>query len=153
MTTPEFSSPTIKPEVKTVNPVDTTPKSATAVKRTAIRNVRMTISRVDPWSALKISFLVSVAIGIMTVVAVMILWFMLDSMHVWAGIHDLLTTFNNEQLLKLAQFLEFGRIIPFTIVVAVAEVVLFTLLGGLLALVFNVVSMLVGGFRITVTDE
>ncbi|MDY5585691.1 MAG: DUF3566 domain-containing protein [Arcanobacterium sp.] len=129
------------------------PAANPAKKSVGVRSVRMTVSRIDPWSALKISFLVSVAIGIMMVIAAIILWLMLDSMHVWSGITDLLTTFNNSTLLQLAQFLEFGRLIPFAIVIAVVEIVLMTALGGLFALVFNVVAMLVGGFKITVTDE
>ena len=128
--------------------------SATKTKRAVgIRRVKMTISRVDPWSALKISFLVSVAIGIMIVVAAVVLWLLLDAMHVWSGINDVLVTLNNEQLLKVGQLLEFGRVIPFSVVVAVIEIVLMTALGTVMALIFNVISMLVGGMHITVTDE
>ncbi|TBW21122.1 DUF3566 domain-containing protein [Arcanobacterium bovis] len=113
----------------------------------------MTISHIDPWSALKISFLVSVAIGIMLIVASIVLWLVFDAMHVWAGIDDLLKTLNSEQLMKLGQFLQFGRLIPFSVVVAVIEVVLLTALGTLMAVIFNVIAVLVGGLHITVTDE
>ena len=126
---------------------------ASAKRAVGIRRVKMTISRVDPWSALKISFLLSVALGIMIVVAAIVLWLLFDAMHVWSGISDLLVTLNNEQLLKLGQFLEFGRMIPFSVVVAVAEIVLMTALGTVMALIFNVIAMLVGGVHITVTDE
>ena len=127
--------------------------AANAKRSMGIRRVKMTISRVDPWSALKVSFLVSVALGIMIVVASVVLWLLFDAMHVWSGIDDLLVTLNNEQLLKLGQFLQFGRIIPFSVVVAVVEVVLMTALGTVMALIFNVIAMLVGGVHITVTDE
>ncbi|MCI6574105.1 MAG: DUF3566 domain-containing protein [Arcanobacterium sp.] len=126
---------------------------ASAKRSMGIRRVKMTISRVDPWSALKVSFLVSVALGIMIVVASVVLWLLFDAMHVWSGINDLLVTLNNEQLLKLGQFLQFGRIIPFSVVVAVVEIVLMTALGTVMALIFNVIAMLVGGVHITVTDE
>lgn len=127
--------------------------NTTAKRAVGIRRVKMTISRVDPWSALKISFLLSVAVGIMIVVASVVLWFLFDAMHVWSGIDDLLKTLNNEQMLKLGQFLEFGRVIPFSVVVAVVEIVLMTALGTVMALIFNVIAMLVGGMHITVTDE
>ncbi|QRV02191.1 DUF3566 domain-containing protein [Arcanobacterium phocisimile] len=118
-----------------------------------IRRVKMTISRVDPWSALKLSFLVSVAIGIMIVIATAVLWFVLDSMHVWSQIDGLLKTLNSEALLELGQFMEFGRVISFSVVVGVVETVLMTAFGALMALIYNVVAMLVGGFHVTVTDE
>lgn len=122
-------------------------------KDVGIRRVRMTISRVDPLSALKLSFLVSVGIGIMIVVAAIILWFVMDAMHVWARIDDLLVTLNSEPLLELGQFMDFGRVVSFAVVVGVIEVVIFTLLGTVLALLYNVIAMLVGGLYITVTDE
>lgn len=118
-----------------------------------IRRVRMTISRIDPWSALKLSFLLSVAIGIMIVVAAIILWFVLDAMHVWARIDELLQTLNSAPLLELGQYMEFGRLIPFAVVVGVIEIVLFTALGTVMALIYNAISVLVGGLHVTVTDE
>ncbi len=131
-----------------------TKKISVGTKRpVGIRRVKMTISRVDPLSALKISFLVSVALGIMIVVASVVLWLLFDAMHVWSGINDLLVQLNNEQVLKLGQFLQFGRLIPFSVAVAVIEVILMTALGTVMALIFNVIAMLVGGMHITVTDE
>ncbi|QCX47484.1 DUF3566 domain-containing protein [Arcanobacterium haemolyticum] len=113
----------------------------------------MTISRVDPWSALKLSFLMSVAIGIMIVIATAVLWFVLDSMYVWSQIDGLLKTLNSEALLQLGQFMEFGRVLSFSVVVAVVEIILMTAFGALMALIYNLVAMLVGGLHVTVTDE
>ncbi|ADH91775.1 DUF3566 domain-containing protein [Arcanobacterium haemolyticum] len=118
-----------------------------------IRRVKMTISRVDPWSALKLSFLMSVAIGIMIVIATAVLWFVLDSMYVWSQIDGLLKTLNSEALLQLGQFMEFGRVLSFSVVVAVVEIILMTAFGALMALIYNLVAMLVGGLHVTVTDE
>ncbi len=118
-----------------------------------IRAVDMTVSRIDPLSAVKISFLLSVAVGIMIIISSIVLWLVLDSMHVWQGIAELFTVLNSEQLSRLGQFFEFGRLVPFSIVVAVVETVLLTVLGGVMALVFNVITGLVGGLRVTVTDE
>ncbi|MDR6939568.1 DUF3566 domain-containing protein [Arcanobacterium hippocoleae] len=135
--------------------VNSVAESQPVVRRrtVGVRTVKMTVSRIDPFSAIKICFLVSVAIGIMIVVAATVLWFVLDAMYVWSSINDFLVTLKNSAMLQLAQFLEFGRMIPFVVVVAVLQVIMFTLLGGIFALVFNVVAMLVGGFKITVTDE
>lgn len=124
-----------------------------ARKDVGIRRVQMTISRIDPLSAMKLSFLISVGIGIMIVIATVILWFVMDAMHVWARIEDLLVTLNSEPLLELGQFMEFGRVVSFSVVVGVIEVVLFTLLGTVSALLYNVIAMLIGGLSITVTDE
>ena len=49
------------------------------------RQVDLAIVRVDPWGVMKVAFLLSVALGIALVVAVMILWLMLNAMHVFAS--------------------------------------------------------------------
>ncbi|MDV6238829.1 DUF3566 domain-containing protein [Trueperella bernardiae] len=133
-----------------------TPDSVDATEErldVGISRVRMTISRIDPLSALKLSFLVSVGVGIMIVIAAILLWFTLDAMHVWARIDELLVTLNSAPLLELGQFMQFGRVVSFAVVVGVIEVVLMTLFGTVMALLYNVVAMLVGGLGITVTDE
>ncbi|MGV4301552.1 DUF3566 domain-containing protein [Trueperella pyogenes] len=140
----------------TENTIPTSDTSAAAEAKPMdvdIRRVRMTISRVDPLSALKLSFLISVGVGIMIVVAAILLWFTLDAMHVWARIEELLVTLNSAPLLELGQFMQFGRVVSFAVVVGVIEVVLMTALGTITALLYNVVAMLVGGLYITVTDE
>ena len=89
-----------------------------------IRRVKMTISKVDPLSALKIGFITSVAIGIMIVVAMMILWFVLNNMKVFSQIDDLLQTLNQPDLLRLGEYLEFGRWMSFAVIIAIIDVVL-----------------------------
>ena len=118
-----------------------------------IRRVKMTISKVDPLSALKIGFLTSVAVGIMIVVAMMILWFVLDSMKVFSQINNLLQTLNQPDLLRVGEYLEFGRWMSFAVIIAIIDVVLLTALAAVGALVYNLIASLVGGQRITVTDE
>lgn len=118
-----------------------------------IRRVKMTVTKVDPWSALKLSFLLSVALGIMIVVATTVLWLVLDSMHVWSQVTDLIVTLGEPRLIELAQYMQFGRFIPFAVVVAVIEIVLFTALGAVMALIYNLVASLVGGVTLTVSDE
>ncbi|HLS02500.1 MAG TPA: DUF3566 domain-containing protein, partial [Beutenbergiaceae bacterium] len=44
------------------------------------RRVRLAISRIDPWSVMKLSFLLSIAAGIILVVAVGLVWVVLNEM-------------------------------------------------------------------------
>ncbi|AZN31121.1 DUF3566 domain-containing protein [Flaviflexus salsibiostraticola] len=113
----------------------------------------MTISRIDPWSALKVSFLLAVGLGVMIVVSAVVLWMVFDAMNVFASIRDLLETLGSEPLLELMQYLEFGRVVSFSIIVAVIDIILFTFLGGIMALLYNLIAALVGGTHITITDE
>ncbi len=89
----------------------------------------------------------------MIVIATVILWNVLDAMHVFASIEELLNTLGSEAFLELLQYLEFGRVVSFATIIAVVDIVLFTLLGVLFALLYNAIALLVGGLHITVTDE
>ena len=129
------------------------PSKKRAARRPSVRRAKMTISRIDPWSALKISFLLSIGLGIMIVISTAILWTVLDKMHVFANIQDLLETLGSDAFLELLQYLEFGRVLSFSVIVGVIDVVLFTFLGWVFALLYNAIAIVVGGQHITVTDE
>lgn len=117
------------------------------------RRVRLTVSRVDPWSVMKLSFLLSVALGIMVVVASAMVWFVLDSMHVFADIEELLTSIGSENFLQLMDYLKFDRVMSFATIVGVVDVLLLTALGTIGAFLYNIVSALVGGLHVTLTDD
>ena len=54
----------------------------------APRRVDLAIARIDAWTVMKVSFLLSVALGIAMVVATIVLWLMVDAMHVFSQIED-----------------------------------------------------------------
>lgn len=129
------------------------PPSPPRAQIKGVRRAHMTISRIDPWSALKVGFLLSIGLSLMTVIAAIVVWQVLDTMSVFASIEDLLTTLGSEPLLELMQYLEFGRVTSFAVIVSIINIVLFTFLAGIFALLYNAISMLVGGVHITITDE
>ncbi|PWF27734.1 hypothetical protein DD236_00195 [Ancrocorticia populi] len=113
----------------------------------------MTISKVDIMSAVKLGFLLSVVFAFMVVIAMAIIWFVLDGIHVFSQLQGLLETLNSAALLEFMQYLEFGRWMSFAVIIAILDVVLLTALSAVGALVYNLISSLVGGLRISVTDE
>lgn len=117
------------------------------------RRVRLSMARVDPWSIMKLGFLLAVAFGIMTVVASAIIWGVLDSMAVFDKINTLLLDIGNEQLLGLMEFAKFDRVMSLSTIIAVANVVLLTALATLAAFLYNIVAALVGGIHLTFTDD
>ena len=83
-----------RPDARTDRPTGARPSTGripTVGSHGAPRRVRLAISRVDPWSVMKLSFLLSVAIGIMIVVAAAVVWFTLNGLHVFTKVDDLVT--------------------------------------------------------------
>jgi hypothetical protein len=115
--------------------------------------VRLAISRVDPWSVMKLSFLMSVAIGIMIVVATAVVWITLDSLHVFATINDLVTEILADSNIDLMQYVEFDRVLSIATLVAVVDIFLITALATIGAFLYNITAALVGGVHVTMTDE
>ncbi len=121
---------------------------------TGPRKARVLVSRVDPWSALKIGFLLSIAAGIMTVVAMHILWNVLNSMGTFAMIQEWVSRlFTEESELNILQFVEYSKVMSATLLIAVVNVFLLTGLATISALLYNMISRVVGGVYVTLTDD
>jgi hypothetical protein len=126
-------------------------------RRTGPRRVRLTIQRLDPWSVFKISFLLSVAFGIATVIAVAVLWTVLSGMGVFSTLNDFIVQVtsgeNQASSFDLMDYVGLGRVVSLSAVFAVANVILLTALATLGAFLYNVCSALVGGIHQTLSDE
>jgi len=126
-----------------------------APRPAAARRVRLTVSRVDPWSAMKISFLLSVALGIAGVVMVFVLWTILAGMGVFDQINGIVgeVVQDGQQRFDIMDFVGLGRVVSLSIVIAVIDVILITAIATLGAFLYNVSSALVGGVQLTLTDD
>lgn len=117
------------------------------------RQVELTIAKIDPWSVLKTSFLISIAIGIATVVASIVVWYVLDGMNVFGSIEDFLIELGAEKFLSLMEYVRLPRVISYATIGGVANIILFTAMSTLVALLYNLIGTLVGGIRVSLMDE
>ena len=102
------------------------------------RKARLQIRQVDPWSVMKLGFLLSLALGIVFVVAVALLWSLLDSGGVFDSINKVVADVANDQTDFTVQgSLAFRRVMGVTLVLAVVQVVLITALATLAAFLYN----------------
>lgn len=119
------------------------------------RRVRLTVSRVDPWSMFKISFLLSVALGIAGVIAVAVLWTILSGWGVFADVNRIVgeVVGNTENPFDILDYVGFGRVVSLSIVIGVVDVVLMTAIATLGSIIYNLCSSLVGGIQLTLSDD
>lgn len=123
-------------------------------RRTAPRRVRLTLSRIDTWSLLKIAFLLSVAVAIASVVLVATLWTVLAGLGTFSAINSLLKTLDRQgSTFNVLDYVGFGRTVSFSIVIGVLNVVLMTAIATLSAFLYNICASLVGGVQLTLSDE
>ena len=118
------------------------------------RRVRLAISRVDPWSVMKLAFLLAVAIAIMTVVATAVFWSVLNSLGVFTTVQDFVKDAVGPQSdVNLTQFVEFPRVISLATLISICNIVLLTAIATIMAFLYNITAALVGGVHMTLTDD
>jgi hypothetical protein len=138
-----------KEKVTSAEPAKSAPAS-----QGAPRKVRVLLSRIDPWSALKIGFLLSIAAGIMMLVAVHVLWTALNSMGTFELIQQWVSKlFTKDQEVNILQFVDYKKVMSASLLVSVTNVVLISGLSVISAFLYNMVSRMVGGVYVTLTDD
>lgn len=117
-----------------------------------VRRVRRIVRKIDPWTALKVSSVVWAVLAVALVLGVVIFWAVLDR----AGIPDKLTEFLTEITLieqgtqPFANTEQFLRALIFGAVAWWVTMTGMTVAG---AIVYNLVSDVVGGLEIVVLEE
>ena len=136
-----------------------TPSGGAPVR--TVRRARVAVTRVDPWSVMKISFALFVALAIVLLVAVGILWWVLDSSGVFDQVSQSILkvtgTDNGSGNLaagsfQLKNYIGFGRVMGITTILVVINTILLTALSTLAAFLFNLSTGLVGGVDVTLTE-
>ncbi|MET9319950.1 DUF3566 domain-containing protein [Streptomyces sp. NPDC003038] len=120
------------------------------------RKARLRVAKADPWSVMKVSFLLSIALGICTVVAAAVLWMVMDAMGVFSTVGGTIseaTGSNESNGFDLQSFLSLPRVLIFTSVIAVIDVVLMTALATLGAFIYNLSAGFVGGVELTLAED
>ena len=119
------------------------------------RQARVYVTRIDPWSAAKVAFLLSLAIAVIMVVAVAVLWWVLD----YTDVFITLSRTVNEVFggaatnFDLVALLEFSRVMGVTVVLASVEIVLISILATLFAVLYNLSVGLTGGIEVDLSDD
>ncbi|MGW2636422.1 DUF3566 domain-containing protein [Streptomyces sp. NPDC001348] len=120
------------------------------------RKARLRVAKADPWSVMKVSFLLSIAIGICTVVASAVLWMVLDAMGVFSTVGGQIseaTGSTESSGFDLQAFLSLPHVLTFATIIAVIDVVLATALATLGAFIYNLSAGFVGGIELTLAED
>ena len=111
----------------------------------------MQIRRIDPWSALKVSLLLSVALFFVWMIAVAFLYLVLGGMGVWSKLNsnvgDLLTNTSSGELVSS------GAIFGGAALIGLVNIVLLTAMATIGAFIYNLTTDLVGGVEVTLADR
>jgi|SRR6478736_5637653 len=130
------------------------PKQASSTKPP--RRARLRLTRIDPWSVMKTSFLLAIAFGVVTVVSVFIIWSVLSAAGVWDSINQTVQDVvggEDAGNWDVEKYVGMSRVMGFTMLVAVVDVILITAIATLGAFLYNMAAALLGGVELTLAED
>ena len=112
------------------------------------RKAKLSLRRVDPWSVFVLSLVVSLFLGVMTIVAGFVLYSLLEAAGVPASVNKFVTTVQGgEPVLTSSRFVGAAALL------AAVNVVLLSVLSTLGALLYNVCASFTGGVEVTLAER
>ena len=121
------------------------------------RRVRLALTRVDPWSVMKTSFLFSIAAGIMLVVAVYVVWTVLSTSGLFDSVNEIVasvvSTPGDTTPFRIEEYINTQKVMGVSALIACVDVVIFTALATLGSFLYNLAATMLGGLEITLAED
>ncbi len=140
-----------KPKLKTRPAAKPKPKAA----GTGGRRANLVIARLEPWSVMKFSFLMSLVAWVVLFVAVALLYYLLSGIGVFSAIQKTLTSVTSSQTsagVDLSKWTSPSRILGYTMLIGAVNIVIITALSTVGAMIYNLVTHLGGGIEVTLRE-
>jgi hypothetical protein len=129
---------------------------AKAGSQTPARRADLVISRLEPWSVMKFSFLMSLVAWVVLFVAVAFLYFVLSSLGVFTSIEHTLgsvtSSSGSSAGSSISHWFAASRILGYTMLLGAVNIVLITALSTIGSMIYNLVTHLGGGIEVTLRE-
>ena len=123
-------------------------------KRTA-RQAHLTVARVEPWSVMKFSFVVSLVAFVILFVAVSVLYGVLSSLGVFDSLQRVVQSVTSSQTsagVNAKVWFSASKVLGYTALLGSLNIVLITAMATIGSVVYNLTSRLVGGVEVTLRE-
>ena len=129
-------------------------EAKTPPKRTA-RQAHLTVARLEPWSVMKFSFVVSLVAFVILFVAVTVLYGALAGLGVFESLQRVVSDVTSSQGsagVNAKTWFSASRVLGYTALLGSLNIVLITAMATIGAVVYNLTSRLVGGVEVTLKE-
>lgn len=135
--------------------------AADAVRRAAappaparpVRRARLRVTQLSPRTVFKITFIYSLCLFVVGMVAVAALWSVLKTAGVFDSVIEAAQNITDKQNGGIGPWLSFSRVMLVTLIAGFAQVILFTIFNTIGALLYNLCADVVGGVEVTFSDR
>ncbi len=121
----------------------------------SLTKTRLRLARIDPLSAVATMFLLSLLLGVANIIAVIFIWLVArvtGSLEALSGLFSELFGVGAAAL-DVTALLSLPRVIGIALVFSIFQVVVVTVISGVVAVLYNGIASLVGGFEVTLADD
>jgi hypothetical protein len=130
------------------------PKGPGSSRRSA-RQAHLTIARVEPWSVMKFSFVVSLVAFVILFVAVSVLYGTLSALGVFTSLQHVVQSVTSSQDsngVNATSWFTASRVLSYTALLGALNIVLITAISTIGAVIYNLTSRLIGGVEVTLRE-
>jgi hypothetical protein len=121
-----------------------------------VRRAKLRVVHLDPWSVTKASFLLSIAFGIMCVVAVFLIFSIMSASGLWDSVNNTIQGVVDQKpkdAFDIKDYVGMSRVMGITMLISAIDVVIITALATLGAFIYNMSASLLGGVEITLAED
>ncbi|KZE89735.1 DUF3566 domain-containing protein [Microbacterium sp. TNHR37B] len=120
--------------------------------KTSAKQVRLRLVYVDFWSAVKLSFLAAVALAIVTLVSVFLIYLVLQTTGLIDKLDEILRALTDNSFV-LAEVVSLPQVMAFAAIVAILNLIVVTVLGAVVAGIYNLMVKVTGGLLVGFTSN
>lgn len=122
-------------------------------RRSGGKQVRLRLVWIDFWSALKLSAIVGVIAGIVLVVVAFVLWTLLNLLGLFGRIDEALADILGDAQFSIMSVLSLPQVLLFSVIVALLNFVVITVLGAVFATLYNLSVRFTGGLLVGFSNQ
>ncbi|WP_105566701.1 DUF3566 domain-containing protein [Microbacterium halophytorum] len=114
------------------------------------KQVRLRLVYIDFWSAIKLSFLAAIVVAVVTVVSFFLIYLVIDTMGIIAQLDEFIVGFAD---IQISSFVGLPQVMAFAGVLAILNLIVVTVLGAVLAGIYNLAVKVSGGLLVGFTSN
>ncbi len=120
--------------------------------KTSSKQVRLRLVYIDFWSAVKLSFLAGVAVAIVTVVTYFLIYTVVQTTGLIDKVDQFFKSFSDGGM-SITTFVGLPQVMAFAAIVAILNLIVITVLGAVVAGVYNLAVKVTGGLLVGFTSN
>jgi Transmembrane domain of unknown function (DUF3566) len=124
-------------------------------RKSTKRQAMLTLSRVEPWSVMKFSFVASVVAFIILFVAVAVLYMVLSALGVFDSLQNTVSSITSSQSSSgtdISHWFSASLILGYTAMLGALNIVLITAMSTVGSVVYNLIAKTIGGIEVTLRE-